>query len=130
MKRIWTPEMIYFFIDNKIATPGAARGAFSSMLHESHPIKFGMKFLAKISGGRIFIGNYINTANLANNVQKPRSWTPPQTRTRTSHWQVFSMEVEQHQSNPQTRTRTYHWQRLPMEVEQPKYQSFIGNGLH
>ena len=35
------------FKDNKIVIPAAARGAFSSMLHESHPDQFGMKFLAE-----------------------------------------------------------------------------------
>ena len=35
------------FFDNQIVIPAAARGAFSSMLHESHPGQFGMKFLAE-----------------------------------------------------------------------------------
>ena len=58
---------------------------------------------------------------------KTRSWTPPQTRTRTSYWQRLSVEVEQPQSLPQTRTS--HWQRLLMEIDQPHSQSLIGNGL-
>ena len=35
------------FLDNKIVIPAAARDAFSSMLHESRPGQFGMKFLAE-----------------------------------------------------------------------------------
>ena len=35
------------FLENKIVIPAAARGAFSSMLHESHSGQFGMKFLAE-----------------------------------------------------------------------------------
>ena len=35
------------FLDNKIVKSAAARGAFSSMLHESHPDQFGMNFLAE-----------------------------------------------------------------------------------
>ena len=35
------------FLDNKKVKPAAARGAFSSMLHESHLDQFGMKFLAE-----------------------------------------------------------------------------------
>ena len=35
------------FLDNKIVIPPAARGAFSSILHEYHPGQFGMKFLAE-----------------------------------------------------------------------------------
>ena len=42
------------FLDHKLLVPAAIRGAFSSMLHESHPGQFGMKFLvAYIFGGRI-----------------------------------------------------------------------------
>ena len=36
------------FLDNKILIPAAVRGAFSSMLHKSHPGQFGMKLLAEI----------------------------------------------------------------------------------
>ena len=36
------------FMDNKIVKPATARGAFSSILHESHPSQFGMSFLAEI----------------------------------------------------------------------------------
>ena len=36
------------FLDIKLIIPAAARGAFSFMLHESHPGQFGMKFLAEI----------------------------------------------------------------------------------
>ena len=35
------------FLDNKIVKPATARGAFSSILHESHPSQFGMRFLAE-----------------------------------------------------------------------------------
>ena len=35
------------FLGNKKVIPAAAWGAFSSMLHESHPGQFGIKFLAE-----------------------------------------------------------------------------------
>ena len=59
------------FLDNKIVTPAAARGAFSSILHESHPGQFGMKFLAELIWRPHIIGKYNTMANLANKVQKP-----------------------------------------------------------
>ena len=57
--------------DNKIVKPAAARGAFSSMLHESHPGQFGMKFLAEFIWWPHILGENITTANIANNLQKP-----------------------------------------------------------
>ena len=35
------------FLDKKLMVQAAIRGAFNSMLHESHPRQFGMKFLAE-----------------------------------------------------------------------------------
>ena len=35
------------FLDNKMGLSAGARSAFTSMLHESHPGQFGMKFLAE-----------------------------------------------------------------------------------
>ena len=34
-------------LDNKLVVPTTIRGTFSSMLHETHPGQFGMKFLAE-----------------------------------------------------------------------------------
>ena len=35
------------FLDNKLVVPATIRGTFNSMLHETHPGQFGMKFLAE-----------------------------------------------------------------------------------
>ena len=47
MRRTCTTELIYFSWTTKIVKPAAARGAFSSMLHESNLGQFGMKLLAE-----------------------------------------------------------------------------------
>ena len=36
-----------FFFDTKLVISARSQSAFSSMLHESHPGQFGMKFLAE-----------------------------------------------------------------------------------
>ena len=45
-KDLYTSDEL-LFLDNKFVVPEADRGVFSSMLHESHPGQFGLKFLAE-----------------------------------------------------------------------------------
>ena len=55
------------FLDNKLVFPATIRGTFNSMLHETHPGQFGMKYLPNACGGRTSIGKFTITGeHLAN----------------------------------------------------------------